>query len=604
MMVILASNAQLEEFKAKQITENVFQLQPVMVQINIQVLLMLLAAMHAELANQDSLFPKIDQDVTDQDQLATASKDTHLMDSNAFSAQLDKLSTHKETLNVRMLPNVTDQTNILELVMLKTAMHAEPVNFHLSLLKTDKDVIDQDQLATVFNITVKMVTNASNAKVDKLLTHLTTRDVFQLLLVLDKILTLALVMPRTAMLAEPVNSHSSQLKIEQDVIDQDQLATVSRNTPTMDSLASNAQIDKLLIQLTTETVSQLHHALVLTNISELEMLKTALHAEHANFHSSQLKTDKAAIDQDQLAVASKDIPTMDSNAFNAHRDLLLIQETTKTVYQLHHALEPTNILDLLTNKTAMHAELANFHSSQLRIEPDAIDQDQFAVASKDIPMTDTLANNAQIDSLLTQETIETVFQLHHALVTINTLDLVMLRTAMLVELAKLHSFQLKTELAATDQDQLAHVPRDTAMMVTHALIVQTNKFKTETITNNVFRYLATYQTKSLVEERTVSDVMHAQVDNSQIHSEDLASDQRLLVVAHRDNHKINSAALNAKLDLLLTHKTQEAVSQLHAITPTELETISITKLEILLTLTNTVELGKDATQHSHVNQDT
>jgi hypothetical protein len=200
-----------------------------------------------------------------------------------------------------------------------------------------------------------------------------------------------LVMLRTAMHAELANFHSSQLKIDKDVTDQDQLAAASRDTPTMDIPAFSAQPDKLLTQEITMPVSQPHHALVTTNIMDLLMLKTAMLAEHVKFHSSQPRIEPAATDQDQLATASKDIPTMDSPVSNAQTDKLLTQETTEAASQLLLVVEITNISVLVMPRTVMLAEPANFHSSQPKIDKDATDQDQLVLASKDTPTMDTHA---------------------------------------------------------------------------------------------------------------------------------------------------------------------------------------------------------------------
>jgi hypothetical protein len=77
--------------------------------------------------------------------------------------------------------------------------------------------------------------------------------------------------------------------------------------------------------------------------------------------------------------------------------MLLIQEITRLVSQPQDVLVPTNISVLVMLKTAMLVEPVPFHSSQLRIEMIATDQDQLAVASRDTHKTDMLVNNAQTD---------------------------------------------------------------------------------------------------------------------------------------------------------------------------------------------------------------
>jgi hypothetical protein len=65
-------------------------------------------------------------DASDQDQSATASKDTQLTTINALTAQLVKLLTQPTTNSVLLPQHVLDQANIQDLPMLKTATNAEP----------------------------------------------------------------------------------------------------------------------------------------------------------------------------------------------------------------------------------------------------------------------------------------------------------------------------------------------------------------------------------------------------------------------------------------------------------------------------------------------
>jgi hypothetical protein len=302
------------------------------------------------------------------------------------------------------------------------------------------------------------------------------------------------------------------------------------------------------------------------------MPETAMHAEPVLFHSSQLKTEPDVIDQDQLAAATKDTAKMAMLANNAQTDSLLTQETTETVSQLRHALQAINILALVMLKTAMHAEPANFHSFQLRTELDVIDQDQLATVSKDTQMMDMNASNAQSDSLLTQETTRPVFQL--TLVEVQTNILVTSTTAMLAELALFHSSQEKTEAHATDQDQLAHVLKDTLLMVTHALTAQPVKLLIIKIQDVSQLQHAEVQVKFLVLLKTATDVDLANFHRFQTNSEDHAIDQRLFAIATKDTLKMNILAYHAQLDMLLTQETRKPVSQLPAETETQSSVMS------------------------------
>jgi len=393
--------------------------------------------------------------------------------------------------------------------MHKTAMHAELANFHSSQLKTEMDVIDQDQLAIASRDIALMVTLANNAQTTLLLIQETTRTVFQPHNALETINTTELVMLKTATPVEPANFHSSQHRTELDVTDQDQFATASKDTALMDINANNAQTDLLLTQLTTETVSQLQHAKLTTNTLDSVMLKTATPVEPANFHSSQHRTEPDVTDQDQLATVSRDTPTMDTLANNAQTDSLLTQETTNNVFQLQHAKLTTNTSELETPKTAMPVELANFHSSQLKTEMDVIDQDQHVLASRDTLMMDIPAFSAQTDLLLTQETIKPVLPLQLALVITNIL--VISKTATPVELANFHLSQDKIDQDVIDLDQLAHALKDTVKMVINASAAQLVKLLTTKTLNAFQLQLVLVETKSLVLSKTATDVSNARM---------------------------------------------------------------------------------------------
>jgi hypothetical protein len=202
------------------------------------------------------------------------------------------------------------------------------------------------------------------------------------------------------------------------------VATASKDTLKMDTLANNAQTDSLLTQETTEAASQPQLAKEITNISVLVMLKTAMLVEPVNFHSSQLRIDQDVTDQDQHVLASRDTLMMDIPAFSAQTDLLLTQETIKPVLPLQLALVITNIL--VISKTATPVELANFHLSQDKIDQDVIDLNQLAHALKDTVKMVINASAAQLVKLLTTKTLN-AFQLQ--LVLVETKSLVLSKTA-------------------------------------------------------------------------------------------------------------------------------------------------------------------------------
>jgi len=642
-MDILASNAHRDSLLMQTTTETVYQLHHVLEITNTLVLVMLQTAMHAELAHFHLSQLRIELVATDQDQLAHVLRDTVKMDTHASTAQITPSLIETTTSNVFQL-HAQDQTKSMEtvttatdvklahkttsqtpsedhasdqrlfavahrdtqmmstaasnaqrdllliqetqrtvsqlnannkthiLVPEKDAMNAKFAKLTTLLTLKELVAIDQDQPVTASRDTLKTDILASNAQIDLLLTQETKIDVSQPQLALETINILDLVMPETAMHAEPANFHSFQLKTDKDAIDQDQSATASRDTLMMAMSASNAQIDMLLTQEITRPVFQPHHAKLPTNILDSVMLETAMHAEPVLFHSSQLKTELDAIDQDQLAAASKDTVKMVMLANNAQTDSLLTQETTETVSQLHHALQAINISVLVMLKTAMLVEHANFHSSQLRTELDVIDQDQLATVSKDTQMMDMNASNAQSDSLLTQETTRPVSQLTPVEALTNIL--VTSTTAMLVEHAHFHSSQERTEAHAIDQDQLAHALKDTAKMVTHALTAQPVKLLIIKILDVFQLHYAQVQVKFLVLLKTVTDVDLAHFHRFQTNSEDHATDQSLFATATKDTLKMNILACHAQLDMLLTQETRKPVSQLPAETETQSSVMS------------------------------
>jgi len=306
---------------------------------------------------------------------------------------------------------------------------------------------------------------------------------------------------KTAMLVEPANFHKFQMLIEVDVIDQDQDAHVLNSIPQMDMLAFLANQVILLIKIT-ETVSQLHHALVLTNI--LVLPQTAMPVELAHFHKSQLLTEEDAIDQFQTAHVLNGTQLMDTLARVAQLDKLFLLKTTSNVLMLHNAIPVTHISVL--PKTVMLVDTAIFHKSQLLIEEDAIDQDQTAHVLNSIPVMDILALAAKPVSLLMQIT-ETVLELQPVLVQTNTMELS--KTAIDVELANFHKFQMLIELDVIDQDQDATVPRSTLKMVMPAFLANQGSLLITKMLTAFQLHNASETTKSLVPTKTVTDVLLA-----------------------------------------------------------------------------------------------
>jgi len=96
LIVTVASNANKDIDKIHLTTKDVSQHQPVLVQIKLEVMLILKTAMHAELVKSHSFQDQIDQNATDQDQLALVPNNTHLMVTVAFHASQDMYLITKE----------------------------------------------------------------------------------------------------------------------------------------------------------------------------------------------------------------------------------------------------------------------------------------------------------------------------------------------------------------------------------------------------------------------------------------------------------------------------------------------------------------------------
>jgi hypothetical protein len=97
------------------------------------------AAMHAELVLPElRLMPK-EMDASDQDQFATASKDTLQMVTNASNVVKVKLLTQETTRAVSLPQPVMETTNTEELVIPLPAMHAKPAQLDTLSIPQETD---------------------------------------------------------------------------------------------------------------------------------------------------------------------------------------------------------------------------------------------------------------------------------------------------------------------------------------------------------------------------------------------------------------------------------------------------------------------------------
>jgi hypothetical protein len=181
---------------------------------------------------------------------------------------------------------------------------------------------------------------------------------------------------------------------------------------------------------------------------------------------------------------------------------------------------------------------------------------------------DTLVNHAQLDKDQTQETKNNVLMLQDVTLETKSLVLVILKAAMLVEHALLHKSQDKTDLNATDQDQLADVLRNTLLMDSAAFHAQLDKYLTKTDNNATQLMSAMDQEKSLVLLKTA---MHAELAHqtlSQTPPEEHVLDQSQFAHALKDTLQMVMNAKNAQPDKLLIKTTTRDAYQRYAATET------------------------------------
>lgn len=152
----------------------------------------------------------------------------------------------------------------------------------------------------------------------------------------------------------------------------------------MDIPVNSAHSDKDKIQPTIRDVLQLQDVTLEIRFSVSEMLKTAIDAEHALFHSSQDKTEVSAIDQDQLADAHRNTHLTDTNASVAELEKsLMISDKIATL--LNNAMVQMKFLELL--KTVTSADNAHQTLFQTPTEEHVLDQSPLAHVLKDtLPM--------------------------------------------------------------------------------------------------------------------------------------------------------------------------------------------------------------------------
>jgi len=141
--------------------------------------------------------------------------------------------------------------------------------------------------------------------------------------------------------------------------------------------------------------------------------------------------------------------------------------------------------------------------------------------------------------------------------------------AMLAEPALLHTFQDQTDQNASDQDQLAHVPRNTQLMDTAASHAQLDKFQTKIDNNASKLQSALVIEKFSVPDQIAIDAKTAHKILSQMIEEEDVSDQFQFAHVLKNTQPMDTAAKNAQQDLLLIQTTTRDASQESAVEETK-----------------------------------
>jgi hypothetical protein len=243
-----------------------------------------------------------------------------------------------------------------------------------------------------------MDTLVKNAFMDRDKTQATRRDVLRLQDVTMETKLLVSVIPRAAMLAEPVLSHSSQELIDQSATDQDQHANVLNSTHQMVTAACHAVREKFLTNLDNNATQ---HQSAMAQDRSLETDQTATDATLAQLTSSQMTEEEPVLDQSQSAHALRDTLLMVTNAKNVQTDKLLIQTTTRDA---SHNNATKEVKSSLPEITATDVTCAHKDTSQIHKELSASESSQSAAALRCMTQVDTFACHAHHTKLPPTET--------------------------------------------------------------------------------------------------------------------------------------------------------------------------------------------------------
>lgn len=316
----------------------------------------------------------------------TALPEDPMITTLANNAHTDKFKTHKTCKDVSPEPAVELDKSNFQLIT-KAVESARLANGHNSPQTNPRlnVLLDQWPFATADRDNQPMDTLAKPAQLDKSKAQLTKKHALDQT-AQDNIKSNLELIPITVEDVRHANGHNSLQTHQEPSALPDHLltATVSAEEQDWDTLARNAnQVPSKTPPMSTNVFH--HIAMALTKSKSHSMLTAAEDVKTANSQdTSQMPRELSAFwDHSPSATALASNLLTDTHARNAHMVRDKIQETHKDVFQLQDVTLETKLLDSETPKTATTAEHAPSHKSQDKIDQNATDQSQLAVALKD-----------------------------------------------------------------------------------------------------------------------------------------------------------------------------------------------------------------------------
>jgi hypothetical protein len=290
---------------------------------------------------------------------------------------------------------------------------------------------------------------------------------------------------RAAMLVDLAKLDLNQMQLELLVLLQDQSAAalkllmpkINVNHAQEDHFQTKQELTALFKTSTTSTTSTTMDSInsnVLVTKSEAHG-RAAMLVDNAKLEPNQMLQELLVLLQDQFAAVLKllmpkiNVNHAQEDNSQTNQELTALFKTSTTSTTMDSINSNVQVIKSeVHGKAALHAEAAQLELTQMLLEPIASDHKQFATVFKDNQLMDSNALTVVIDKLLTQPTVNNVLQLQLVLETTSISELVMLLVATNADHVLQDSLLLKTEIHATDQDQLATVSKDTLQMDTNA----------------------------------------------------------------------------------------------------------------------------------------